>query len=440
MSSVKAEEETSDEAMLHMDVEQIPMVPTMLAQDNLEDEGPVAKRQRLDDGDARTSMDDSIKAILFNINKAICCRLDSMEQKLTNLHNTCMKMGRKVDCLNLTVSRAMAKIKDVETAIESNGTPSPNNAVVIGIPSEEEQREPSSPQASSLSRNLSRNVTLITLNTEEDFPHGSWLGDETNVECRVRCGILPTDMLHVMQTSKTPEKCALKLLDYLFDRETQATSNLSGTGKHGKKQLNPLMIYGLRCHLIKHFGITDTDWHRIRMNIDSKCRTAFRRKQRGLPLTVKAFGYKTSTPESDHMFAERFEERQDTMNDSHSSDDCSSLHTHRVHVQLPVDHTHLQELSHDEEHHAQAGSVLKKVQIQQDGIELHEGQINITQTGEIQIAVVEDHGTAGTTLVLQQSEPVPDNHHHHPDDEEGIHEVRGQDGVMDSSSVKSGTQ
>ena len=42
---------------------------------------------------------------------------------------------------------------------------------------------------------------------------------------------------------------ALTLLDYLFDRDTQAASNLSGMGKHGKKQLDPLMIYGIRCAL-----------------------------------------------------------------------------------------------------------------------------------------------------------------------------------------------
>ena len=42
-------------------------------------------------------------------------------------------------------------------------------------------------------------------------------------------------------------------------------------------------------HLIHRFGCTEQDWHRIKQNIDSKCRTAFRRRIRGLPLTVKAF-------------------------------------------------------------------------------------------------------------------------------------------------------
>ncbi|CAM9183065.1 unnamed protein product [Lampetra fluviatilis] len=42
-------------------------------------------------------------------------------------------------------------------------------------------------------------------------------------------------------------KMALTLLDHLFDREVQATSNLSGRGHHGKKQLDPLMVDGIRC-------------------------------------------------------------------------------------------------------------------------------------------------------------------------------------------------
>lgn len=64
---------------------------------------------------------------------------------------------------------------------------------------------------------------------------------------RVRCPITPADMLHISTNCRTAEKMALTLLDYLFHREIQAISNLSGQGKHGKKQLDPLMIYGIRC-------------------------------------------------------------------------------------------------------------------------------------------------------------------------------------------------
>lgn len=81
----------------------------------------------------------------------------------------------------------------------------------------------------------------------EDYPNGTWLGDENNPEMRVRCAIIPSDMLHISTNCRTAEKMALTLLDYLFHREVQAVSNLSGQGKHGKKQLDPLTIYGIRC-------------------------------------------------------------------------------------------------------------------------------------------------------------------------------------------------
>lgn len=63
----------------------------------------------------------------------------------------------------------------------------------------------------------------------------------------MRCAIIPSDMLHISTNCRTAEKMALTLLDYLFHREVQAVSNLSGQGKHGKKQLDPLTIYGIRC-------------------------------------------------------------------------------------------------------------------------------------------------------------------------------------------------
>jgi hypothetical protein len=35
----------------------------------------------------------------------------------------------------------------------------------------------------------------------------------------------------------------------LYYRETLAQSNLSGKGRHKKKQLDPLVVYGIYCHL-----------------------------------------------------------------------------------------------------------------------------------------------------------------------------------------------
>ncbi|XP_035209020.1 protein BANP-like isoform X2 [Stegodyphus dumicola] len=119
----------------------------------------------------------------------------------------------------------------------------------------------------------SSNTSCISANDEEAYPEGSWLGDPNNRELRVRCNISPTDLELINNSCPTPEKMALLLLDYLFDREIQAKSNISGTGKHG--------------HITYMFGISNKDWQRIKQNIDSKCRTAFQRKQKGMPLVVK---------------------------------------------------------------------------------------------------------------------------------------------------------
>ncbi|KAG9281104.1 protein BANP isoform X1 [Astyanax mexicanus] len=170
--------------------------------------------------------------------------------------------------------------------------------IVLKVPAPEESQgeQDSGSEASDSMSNSGQasaqgtnNVTLITLNSEEDYPTGTWLGDENNPEMRVRCPVSPADMLHISSNCRTPEKMALTLLDYLFHREVQAVSNLSGQGKHGKKQLDPLMIYGIRCHLFHKFTITESDWYRIKQSIDSKCRTAWRRKQRGQSLAVKSF-------------------------------------------------------------------------------------------------------------------------------------------------------
>lgn len=48
-------------------------------------------------------------------------------------------------------------------------------------------------------KNVVKDFSMIELSTvrwmectfSEDYPTGSWLGDETNVEMRVRCGITP---------------------------------------------------------------------------------------------------------------------------------------------------------------------------------------------------------------------------------------------------------
>uniref|UniRef100_G3PCU0 Protein BANP n=1 Tax=Gasterosteus aculeatus aculeatus TaxID=481459 RepID=G3PCU0_GASAC len=283
-----------------------------------------------------------LQNLLVSFTASISQRLEGIESKLYSLDATCKALGRKLDSMlpcakspiqvpmvagspqgatqtwnkvrcvvpqtNVIVSSEHPKGTNhednpLENLLSNTMTRKRQNTIMVKVPAPDESQEEqdsgsdasdtvSNGGQSSNAQN-GQNVTLITLNSEDDYPVGTWLGDENNPEMRVRCPVSAADMLHITTNCRTAEKMALTLLDYLFHREVQALSNLSGQGKHGKKQLDPLMIYGIRCHLFHKFGITESDWYRIKQSIDSKCRTAWRRKQRGQSLAVKSFSKRT---------------------------------------------------------------------------------------------------------------------------------------------------
>uniref|UniRef100_A0A7N5ZR78 Protein BANP n=1 Tax=Anabas testudineus TaxID=64144 RepID=A0A7N5ZR78_ANATE len=293
--------------------------------------------------------------LLVSFTTSISQRLEGIESKVQALDATCKALGRKLDSMmpcakspiqvpmvagspqgaTQTWNKVRCVVPQTNVIVSSEHPKGPThedsplenllsntvakrrqNTILVKVPGPEESQEgqDSGSEASDSVSNgeqsggvqNGQNVTLITLNSEDDYPEGTWLGDENNPEMRVRCPVSQADMLHISTNCRTPEKMALTLLDYLFHREVQAMSNLSGQGKHGKKQLDPLMIYGIRCHLFHKFGITESDWYRIKQSIDSKCRTAWRRKQRGQSLAVKSFSKRTprnSVSETAHIEA-----------------------------------------------------------------------------------------------------------------------------------------
>ncbi|XP_071384583.1 protein BANP [Centroberyx affinis] len=316
--------------------------------DNHEDgeDKPQKKRRKLSNNQENNNNNNQdisfIKNLLLSLNSSICQRLEGIESKLQAVEATCKALGRKLDSMvpnakspiqvpmvagspqgatqtwnkvrcvvpqtNVIVSSDRPKGSSpedtpLENLLSNTVTGRRQNTILVKVPGPEESQddqESGSEASDSVSNGghasnaqNGQNVTLITLNSEDDYPSGTWLGDESNPEMRVRCPVSAADMLHIATNCRTAEKMALTLLDYLFHREVQAMSNLSGQGKHGKKQLDPLMIYGIRCHLFYKFGITESDWYRIKQSIDSKCRTAWRRKQRGQSLAVKSFSKRT---------------------------------------------------------------------------------------------------------------------------------------------------
>ncbi|XP_056137675.1 protein BANP [Lampris incognitus] len=316
---------------------------TEMMESNDNEEKPQRKRKKLNNNQENSNTYQDIcliKNLLISFNSSICQRLDNIESKLQAVEATCKALGCKLDSMvpgpknqnpiqvpmiagspqgaTQTWNKVRCVVPQTNVIVSSERPKGPSqedtplenllsnavnarrqNTILVKVPGPDESQEDqeSGSEASdtvSNSGNASNtqnghNVTLITLNSEEDYPAGTWLGDENNPEMRVRCPISHADMLHITTNCRTAEKMALTLLDYLFHREVQAMSNLSGQGKHGKKQLDPLMIYGIRCHLFYKFAITESDWYRIKQSIDSKCRTAWRRKQRGQSLAVKSF-------------------------------------------------------------------------------------------------------------------------------------------------------
>ncbi|KAG8437429.1 hypothetical protein GDO86_008217 [Hymenochirus boettgeri] len=413
-----------------------------------EDLSPSLKRQRIE----INCQDPSIKSFLFSINQTICLRLDSIESKLQVLEATCKSLEEKLDLImnkqqnpiqvpmvagsplgatqtwnkvrcvvpqttvilnNERQNAVVTKLEGQEESINRTTETIENmlnsavpgrrhNMIVVKVPSlddshNDDNNDSGSEASDTLSNcghsgnsNMTNNVTLITLNAEEDYPNGTWLGDENNPEMRVRCPITAADMLHVGSNCRTAEKMALTLLDYLFHREVQAVSNLSGQGKHGKKQLDPLMIYGIRCHLFHKFGITESDWYRIKQSIDSKCRTAWRRKQRGQSLAVKSFSRRTSNPSS-------YSTTEGVQNNVSSSSDLQQTSPQALHYalanaqqvqihqigedgQVQVGHLHIAQVPQGEQvqitQDSEGNLQIHQVHVGQDGQVMLQGNIN----------------------------------------------------------------
>lgn len=279
---------TSDDNDQSLDIDHADLSAPEESQDSLSDDLILGKNCLNGDVDSQ-DFSLSLKQLLYSINHNVCHRLNLMETRIDSINYACAALEQKIEAITSAINAHNSQLQNKEKP--------KSRTVIVGVPPTTSLTSEDEPglNAHRLSATGS-SIQLITLNSEADFPNGSWLGDERNPEMRIRCRISPTDLFHINTTCHTPEKMALTLLDYLFDREIQAVSNISGTGKHKKKQLDPLMIFGIRCHLSYKFNITEKDWHRIKQNMDSKCRTAHRRKMKGMPLIVKSqFGDKGST-------------------------------------------------------------------------------------------------------------------------------------------------
>ncbi|KAM4018037.1 protein BANP [Anomaloglossus baeobatrachus] len=442
-----------------------------------DDLSPSLKRQRIE----INCQDPSIKSFLCFINQTICLRLDSIESKLQVLETTCKSLEEKLDLIMnkqptpiqvpmvagspLGATQTWNKVRCVvpqttvilnnerqnslatklesqeesmnrateslENMLNSASGGRRHNTIVVKVPAPDDSHneDDSGSEASdtlsnsgqSGNNNVGNNVTLITLNAEEDFPNGTWLGDESNAEMRVRCPVTAADMLHISTNCRTAEKMALTLLDYLFHREVQAVSNLSGQGKHGKKQLDPLMIYGIRCHLFHKFRITESDWYRIKQSIDSKCRTAWRRKQRGQSLAVKSFSRRTPSNSS-------YSATDGVQNTVSSSSDLQQTPPQALHYalanaqqvqfhqigedgQVQVGHLHIAQVPQGEQvqitQDSEGNLQIHQVHVGQDGQVLQGAQLIAVASADPTTGVVNGSPLQGNDIQVQYVQLAP---------------------------------
>ncbi|BES99948.1 Hypothetical protein NTJ_12763 [Nesidiocoris tenuis] len=264
------------------------------------------KKFRSDGSGSLTSRLDELKTMFET-------RLNSLEKKMDLLITTCSSILSNYDdlgkgtghvcCAALLLPKIMGIDEFVKNAL-LNGDKSGGGNPVVLVPS-------GKPPV----KDASNGADVISLNSETDLPDGCWLGDKDDPKGRVRVNIPPRMLIHINERCQTPEKMALVLLDYLFPREVQAISNISGKGKHSKCQLDPLKIFAIRCHLVHKFGITEHDWYRIKQNINAKCRAVWRKKINGLPL------------EANKLHLLRSEHNQTTDGDSDDSQNpCEDLY------------------------------------------------------------------------------------------------------------------
>ena len=190
----------------------------------------------------------------------INCRMNDMDTKMSNVFDKCLEIMEKISKIETnindnsifknTVSQPKSVLFNTKLVSRSHNTtvsdpdipddPSgPSTASILNIGSlHTASSSPIPPPAppSPVGRMFTESSQIIKLNDEGDYPDGSWLGNPRVPEARVRVALRSFELDNINITCSTAEKMALALLDNLFTRETLAESNLTGKGKHKKKQ------------------------------------------------------------------------------------------------------------------------------------------------------------------------------------------------------------
>ncbi|XP_023224090.1 protein BANP-like [Centruroides sculpturatus] len=96
------------------------------------------------------------------------------------------------------------------------------------------------------------------------------------------------------------------------------------------------------------FNLSNYEWNRIKQNLDSKCRTAFRRKQKGLPLLSKGQALSPSPDSIDSSMDKSVPEETFCSNEELSNGESMQLPSHCLQFSLQSeDQQNLQQIIPD---------------------------------------------------------------------------------------------
>ncbi|XP_071272573.1 protein BANP-like isoform X2 [Salvelinus alpinus] len=311
------------------------------------DDKPDRKRPRVDN----SSQDASLKTLLYSISQTICQRLDNMEAKLQVVEATCRALERKLDAV---VNKNPAPIQVPMVAGSPLGATQtwnkvrcvvPQTNVIVSQDRPKGQDEPVTRGADSLENLLSntvggrrQNTFLVKVPAPEDSQEDQESGSEAS----------------------------------------DSVSNSGQTNNAQSTQNVTLITLNSEGHLFYKFGITESDWYRIKQSIDSKCRTAWRRKQRGQSLAVKSFSRRSANAPGSSEGGAVVEAAQQTLHYTLANQAVQQVQIHRIgedgQVQvIPQGHLHIAQVPQGEE-----------VQITQDSegnLQIH--QVHVGQDGQV---------------------------------------------------------
>ncbi|XP_074057621.1 protein BANP isoform X12 [Macrotis lagotis] len=236
---------------------------------------PPLKRQRIE----INCQDPSIKSFLYSINQTICLRLDSIEAKLQALEATCKSLEEKLD---LVMNKQHSPIQVPMVAGSPLGATQTCNKVRCVVPQ----------------------TTVILNNDRQNSIVAKMVGQEEPLS-------RATDSLENILSNAVPARRQNTIVVKVPGHEdshnedgesgSEASDSVSNSGQSGSQNIGnnvTLITLNSEGHLFYKFGITESDWYRIKQSIDSKCRTAWRRKQRGQSLAVKSFSRRTPSSSS----------------------------------------------------------------------------------------------------------------------------------------------